>query len=154
MSKIIMEEIGLSCTNGNAKRMLSYNSLQQMNIGEIKDVTLVLCAHPEIRTTLSIQVIDMPVRNCSIILGRDWKSLMGVYLSLYRTHFFFFFFFMLAESATGPISYSRDTGSIPTATTITSRCHTYAPSAGTGKSGGFELETSSYITRYITALAN
>jgi hypothetical protein len=29
MSKIIMEEIGLSCTNENARSMLSYNSLQQ-----------------------------------------------------------------------------------------------------------------------------
>jgi hypothetical protein len=71
MSKIIMEELGLSCTNENARSMLSYNSLQQTTIGEIKDVTLVLCAHPEIRMTLSIQVIDMPVRNYSIILGRD-----------------------------------------------------------------------------------
>jgi hypothetical protein len=55
-------------------------------IGEIKDVTLVLCAHPEIRTTLSIQVIDMPVRNYSIILGRDWQALTGGYLSLDGTH--------------------------------------------------------------------
>jgi hypothetical protein len=46
MSKIIMEELGLSCTNENSRSMLSYNSLQQMNIGDIKDVTLVLCAHP------------------------------------------------------------------------------------------------------------
>jgi hypothetical protein len=60
MSKIIMEELGLSCTNENSRSMLSYNSLQQSTIGEIKDVTLVLCAHPKIRTTLSIQVIDMP----------------------------------------------------------------------------------------------
>jgi hypothetical protein len=29
MLKIIMEEIGLSCTNENARSMLSYNSLQQ-----------------------------------------------------------------------------------------------------------------------------
>jgi hypothetical protein len=86
MSKIIMEELGLSCTNKNARSMLSYNSLQQTTIGEIKDVTLVLCAHPEIRTTLSIQVIDIPVRNYSIILGRDWKALTGGYLSLDRTH--------------------------------------------------------------------
>jgi hypothetical protein len=71
MSKIIMEEIGLSCTNENSRSMLSYNSLQQSTIGEIKDVTLVLCAHPEIRTTINIQVIDMPVINYSIILGRD-----------------------------------------------------------------------------------
>jgi hypothetical protein len=46
MSKIIMEELGLSCTNENARSMLSYNILQQTTIGEIKDVTLVLCAHP------------------------------------------------------------------------------------------------------------
>jgi hypothetical protein len=60
--------------------MLSYNSVQKMTISEIKDVTLVLCAHPKIRTTLSIQVIDMLVRNYSIILGRDWKYLTGGYL--------------------------------------------------------------------------
>jgi hypothetical protein len=48
MSKIIMEELGLSCTNENSRNMLSYNSLQQSTIGEIKDVTLVLCAHPKI----------------------------------------------------------------------------------------------------------
>jgi hypothetical protein len=51
MSKIIMEELGLSCTNENSKSMLSYNRQQQVTIGEIKDVTLVLCAHPEIGTT-------------------------------------------------------------------------------------------------------
>jgi hypothetical protein len=68
--------------------MLSYNSLQQMSIGEIKDVTSVLCAHLEIRTTLNIQVIDMPVSNYSIILGRDWKYLTGGYLSLNGTHLF------------------------------------------------------------------
>jgi hypothetical protein len=72
MSKIIMEELGLYCTNEKARNMLSYNSLQQTTIGEIKYVTIVLCAHLEIRTTLSIQVIDMPVSNYSIILGRDW----------------------------------------------------------------------------------
>jgi hypothetical protein len=54
MSKIIMEELGFYCTNENARSMFSYNSIQQMTIGEIKDVTLVLCAQPEIRTTLSI----------------------------------------------------------------------------------------------------
>jgi hypothetical protein len=86
MSKIIMEEIGFSCTNENARSMLSYNSLQQTTIGEIKDVTLVLCAHLEIRTTLNIQVIDIPIRNYSIILGRDWQALMGGYLSIDGTH--------------------------------------------------------------------
>jgi ribonuclease HI len=86
MSKIIMEELGLSCTNENVRSMLSYNNQQQSMIGEIKYVTLVLCAHPEIRTTLNIQVIDMPVNNYSIILGRDWKALMGGYLSLDGSH--------------------------------------------------------------------
>jgi hypothetical protein len=86
MSKIIMEELGLSCTNENARSMLSYNSLQQTTIGEIKDVTMVLCAHPEIRTTLRIHVIDMHVRNYSIILRRDWKALTGGYLSLDGKH--------------------------------------------------------------------
>jgi ribonuclease HI len=86
MSKIIMEELRLSCTNENTRSMLSYNSLQQMTIGEIKDMTFVLCTQPEIRTTLNIQVIDMPVRNYSIILGRDWQALIGGYLSLDETH--------------------------------------------------------------------
>jgi hypothetical protein len=58
-----MEEIGLSCTNENSISMLSCNNLQQSTIGEIKDVNLVLCAHPEIRTTLIVQVIDMPISN-------------------------------------------------------------------------------------------
>jgi hypothetical protein len=66
--------------------MLSYNSLQQTTIGDIKDVTLVLCTHPEIRTTLNIHVIDMHVSNYSIILGRDWQDLTGGYLSLDGTH--------------------------------------------------------------------
>jgi hypothetical protein len=53
--KIIMEDLGLSCTNENSISMLSYNILQQSTICELKVVTLVLCAHPEIRTTLNIQ---------------------------------------------------------------------------------------------------
>ena len=61
MSNIIMEELGLSCTNENMRSMLYYNSLKQMTIGEIKYVMLDLCAHPKIRTTLSIHVIDMPI---------------------------------------------------------------------------------------------
>jgi hypothetical protein len=89
MSKIIMEEIGLSCTNENSRSMISYNSSQQFPIGEIKDVTLVLCAHPEIRKTLNIQVIDMPMSNYSFILGRDRQAMMGGYLSLDETHLSF-----------------------------------------------------------------
>jgi hypothetical protein len=81
-----MEELGLSCTNKNSRSMLSYNSLQQITIGEIKYVTLVLCTHPEIRTTLNIQVIDMPVKNYSIILGKYWQALTSGYFSLDGTH--------------------------------------------------------------------
>jgi hypothetical protein len=33
MLKIIMEDIGLSCTNENTKSMLSYNSVQKTTIG-------------------------------------------------------------------------------------------------------------------------
>jgi hypothetical protein len=77
MLNIIMEDLGLSCTNENARSMLSYNSLKQTTIGDIKDVTLVLCTHYEIRTTLNIQVIDMVVSNYSIILGIDWQALTG-----------------------------------------------------------------------------
>jgi hypothetical protein len=86
MYKIIMEEIGLSCPNENSRSMLSYNNLQQSTIGEIKYVTLVLCVHPKIRTTLNIQVINIPVSNYSIILGRDWQALTSGYLSLDGTH--------------------------------------------------------------------
>jgi hypothetical protein len=86
MSKIIIEKLGLSCTNENTKSILSYNSLQQSTIGEIKDTTLFFCVHHEIRTTLNIQVIDMPMSNYSIILGRYWKDLTGGYLSLDGTH--------------------------------------------------------------------
>jgi hypothetical protein len=68
MPEIIMQEIGLSCTNENPRIMLSYNSLQQSTIDEIKDMTLVFYLHPKTRTTFNIQVIDMPVSNYSIIL--------------------------------------------------------------------------------------
>jgi hypothetical protein len=86
MSKIIMEELGLSCTNENSKGMFSYNSQQQVTIGEIKGVILVLCAHLEIRTTYNIQVINMPISNYSIILGRDRNTLNGGYISLDGSH--------------------------------------------------------------------
>jgi hypothetical protein len=88
MSKIIMEEPGLSCTNENSRSMLSYNSVQQSTIGEIKHINLVLCAYDGIRTTLSIQVIDMSVSNYSLILGREWKALTGGYIYLDGTHLY------------------------------------------------------------------
>jgi hypothetical protein len=72
MYNIIMEELDISCTNENARSMLSYNNQQKISmIREIKYVTLVLCTHLEIMTTLNVQVIDMTVSNYSIILGRD-----------------------------------------------------------------------------------
>jgi hypothetical protein len=86
MSKIIMEELGLSCIDENAKSILSYNNLQQNTIGEFKYLTLVLCAHPKIRMNLIIQVIDIHVSNYYIILARDWKALVGGYFSLDGTH--------------------------------------------------------------------
>ena len=69
MSKTIMQELGLSCTNDVSCNMMAFNKQRQAMIGEIKDVTLVMCSHLEIRTTCNIQVIDMGVRNYSIILG-------------------------------------------------------------------------------------
>jgi hypothetical protein len=36
MSKIVMEELGLSCTNENSRIMLSYDNLQQSTIGETR----------------------------------------------------------------------------------------------------------------------
>jgi hypothetical protein len=36
MSNIIMEELGMSCTNENSKNMLAYNNQQKSTIGEIK----------------------------------------------------------------------------------------------------------------------
>jgi hypothetical protein len=87
MSKIIMEELGLSFTNENSRSMFSYNNMRQSTIGEVKDVTLFLCAHFEIRTIINIQVIDMTVSNYLIIFGRDWKALTSGYLSLDGIHF-------------------------------------------------------------------
>jgi hypothetical protein len=37
-------------------------------------------------TTCNIQVIDMPINNYSIILGRYWKALTSGYISLDATH--------------------------------------------------------------------
>jgi hypothetical protein len=44
-----------------------------------------VCASRD-KNNLNIQVIDMPVSNYSIILGRYWKALTGGYLSLDGTH--------------------------------------------------------------------
>ena len=73
MSKTIMEELRLSCTNENPRNMFHFNKQNKQIVGEIKNVTLVMCSHPEIKTNCNIQVIDMGVSNYSIILGRDWQ---------------------------------------------------------------------------------
>ena len=86
ISKKIMEELGLSCTNENPRNMLAFNKKRQSTIGEIKDVTLVMCSHPEIRTTCNLQVMDMNVSNYSIILGRDWQTLTSGYYSMDGSH--------------------------------------------------------------------
>ena len=52
MSKIIMEELGISYKNDNSNSMLYYISQQQVTIGEIKDVTLVLYSHSKNRTPI------------------------------------------------------------------------------------------------------
>jgi len=46
MSKTIMEELGLSCTNENPRNMLDFNKQHQSTIKEIEYVTLVMCSHP------------------------------------------------------------------------------------------------------------
>jgi len=46
MRTITMEKLGLSFINENSKSMLYYNTQQIPTISEIKNVTLVLCAHP------------------------------------------------------------------------------------------------------------
>ena len=66
--------------------MLAFNKQHQSTIGEIKDVTLVMCSHPEIHTTCNLQVMDMSVSNYSIILGRDWQALTGRYYSMDGSH--------------------------------------------------------------------
>jgi hypothetical protein len=86
ISKNLMDELGLSCTNENSESMLSYNSQQQLTFGEIKYVTLVICAHPKIITICNIQVIDMSISNYFIILGREWHALIGGYISLDGSH--------------------------------------------------------------------
>ena len=50
MSKVIMEKLGLTCT-GEARNMLTFNKKVQPAIGQIKDLTLTLCAYPEVKTT-------------------------------------------------------------------------------------------------------
>ena len=77
MSKIIMDDLGLTCTNEILKPILTFNKKKQPTIGEIKDFTLVMCPHPKIRASCNIQVLKMGVSNYSIILGREWESLIG-----------------------------------------------------------------------------
>lgn len=54
MSKIIMEDLDVQCTEEKSKRMLAYNNNQQATIGDVKDALLVLIAHLKIKTTCNI----------------------------------------------------------------------------------------------------
>ena len=76
----------MSCTNETSRSLSSYNSQQQDTIGEIKYVTLSLCALLDIKTTCNIQFIDMKITKFSIILGRYWQALIGGYIYLYGSH--------------------------------------------------------------------
>ena len=44
-----------------------------------------MCDYNEIGTTCNTQMMDMDVSNYYVILGHDWKTLMGGYLSLNNT---------------------------------------------------------------------
>lgn len=68
MSKVIMEQLGLTCTS-EARNMLTFNKNIQPAIGQIKDLTLTLFAHPEVKETCNFPVVDMDVENFSMILG-------------------------------------------------------------------------------------
>lgn len=71
MYKLTMEQLGLTCTC-EAKNMLTFKKRVQPTIGQIKDLTLTICAHPEVKTTCNFLVADMDVGNFSMILGREW----------------------------------------------------------------------------------
>ena len=85
MSKVIMEQLGLTCT-GEGRNMLTFNKKVQPSIGQIKDLTLTLFAYPEVKTTCNFLVSDMEVGNFSIILGREWQYLTGGFQSLDGSH--------------------------------------------------------------------
>ena len=54
ISKMIMEELALSCTNEKPKNMLDFNKQRQLAMCDIKYVILVMNAHPKICTTCNI----------------------------------------------------------------------------------------------------
>jgi len=85
MSKVIMEQICLTSID-EARNMLTFSKKVQPAIGQIKDLTLTLCAHPEVKPTCNFLVADMGVGNFSMILGCKWKYLTGGYLSLDGSH--------------------------------------------------------------------
>jgi hypothetical protein len=47
MSKVTVEQLGHTCMS-EAKNTLPFNKEVQPTIGKIKDLTLVMCSHPEI----------------------------------------------------------------------------------------------------------
>lgn len=85
ISKVITEQLGLTST-GEARNMLTFNKKVQPTISQIKDLTLTLCAYPEVKTTCNFLVADMEVGNVSMILGHEWQYLTGGYLSFDESH--------------------------------------------------------------------
>ena len=81
MSKMIMEQLGLTCTSEVGK-MLIFNKKVQPTIEQIKDLMLTMCSHPKIKTTCNFLVEDMEVGNFSMILRWEWKHFTWGYQSL------------------------------------------------------------------------
>jgi hypothetical protein len=71
-----MEQLGISCTN-EVINLFTFNKKDQKVIGQIKRLTMLMCAHPDIHTTCTFLVGDMEVRNYSNILGCQCQHLTG-----------------------------------------------------------------------------
>jgi len=80
-----MEWLSLNYT-GEVQNLIAFNRKVQPIIGQIKDLTLTICAHLQIHTTCNFLVASMEVGNYPIILGHKWQCLTGGYLSLDGSH--------------------------------------------------------------------
>jgi len=87
MSKIIMELLNLSCNEGTNSKLM-FNKMVQPTIGQIKYLTIFMCAHPW-GYKINFEVVDMDVENYYIILGWEWKPRTSGYNNLYGTHMMF-----------------------------------------------------------------
>jgi hypothetical protein len=61
----------------------------QLTIDQIKDLTIVMCVHPEVCTICNFDVVDMEVENYYIILGWEWKPMTSGYINLDEAHMMF-----------------------------------------------------------------